>query len=153
MHWTQAVWLAMFLAAAAIGRADWKVIAACLANFAGTALLAPSLLSVAVIDIATASFLLVTCGKKGAVLAAFYAIYTPVCVFGGWLGWPNSTTYAIVDAVGLLQFLVIARGDGRTGRVCWAADRRGSVTGGMLSRGGYSSGLAFMDKKEGPLNA
>ena len=105
MEWTFA-FTAALAAALAYSRPKRGVVALMLLNLAATLWLAPEARALALADLGTAAAML-ACGPLGMVLAVTFAAMAVADAAAG-LGFPIGTTFAIVEALAVLQVLIIA---------------------------------------------
>jgi len=157
MHWTQIIFPFCIVASLWIGGARAMVWVAVLGNFFATVTLSQEYLPVGVADAISATILLAIGGRREAVIAAIYGAMIPLYVAGLWLHWQLPATYAIVDALGILQLLVIARVDRGLSRpvggLCRFTRGRGAYTHNRGAAGGNMGRTMAMDTQEsGALN-
>jgi len=124
MHWTQAVYLGLLVAAIAYGRPPRLIIAVMVGNFAATWYLAADPLAVGIVDAASAGVLLHLRTVQSWFIVTLFSVMIIVYV-SGWL-WavPNFATYTIIDLIALLQLGAIGGLGGGISR--WFARRRAS---------------------------
>lgn len=99
------------LALVALNGRDWPIVSVLATNFIGTMILADMPLAVAGLDIVCASWLVCFGNTRAKAVGWFYVLMLLSYAFGRAMELPNSTTYAIVDIIGLLQYLVAGHVD------------------------------------------
>ncbi len=140
MDWSQ-VLVASALALVALNGRDWPIVSVLAANFIATMILAGSPLFVAGADIACALILLRMGTIRAKAVGWFYVLMLISYAIGRACELPNSATYAIVDLIGLAQYMVaghvdnggrgVARGFADCGRVGLRLVRRASGAMGL----------------------
>lgn len=141
MHWTQAAYICLLLVAIA---ASWRlhgsaiIAAVMLGNLGATMAMAHDPVAVGVADAASAALLLIG-PTRARIVAMLFSVMIPVYVSALVFTWPNSTTYAIIDLIALVQLGVIGGVDRGLGRAARAAGRRGNDAGNTAPDGRYAT--------------
>lgn len=131
----QSVYFLLLIWAVLIGRPDVRVVVAVFANLLLTITLASSTSWVAVLDLATACFLIWVGGKQANYLSFVYSLLVPVYVTGDAIGLTKYTTYAIVDIAAIaILLLLIGPGGGRRIRNCISGIGRNAIPSAILAR-------------------
>ena len=110
MDWSQTL-VASALALVALNGRDWPIVSVLVANFIGTMILADMPLAVAGLDIFCASWLICFGNTRAKAVGWFYVLMLLSYALGRAIELPNSATYAIVDLIGLGQYLVAGHVD------------------------------------------
>lgn len=151
MDWTQWLYLALLGAALGFGRPGWLIASAMAFNLAATVLWASFPMSVAVADAICGAALLFG-GKRAKAIGILFAAMVIWAVLAQSFGFPNSTTYAIVDVLAYGQLIIIGgSGVGMVRRVRTSrrfVDRRGSHHMGGMARGGASRVAHYLSFSE-----
>lgn len=151
MDWTQWAFIAALGAALAFGRPGWIIAAVMAGNVAATILWGASPMTVAVVD-AVCGAVLIFGGKRSKAVALLFAAMVIWAVLARGFGFPNSTTYAIVDLLAYGQLVIIGgAGFGMGRRYCTSrstVDRRGPHHLGGMARGGAPSIAHYLSISE-----
>ena len=148
MDWSQIIFAAGIFAALLIGLPHWRIWAVMVCNFVATMTFADTPTAVGIMDIASATFLL-GAGRQAHIVAFLFACMIPIY----WLTtvfpqWPNSATYAIIDAIAYVQLGVIGYGGGGIAFICrHLVLRHRAFLGAMAFRGDTKSGVAMVSKE------
>lgn len=141
MHWTQAVYIGLLIAALASSwRRDWSAMIALVmaANLGATMALAGDPLSVGVMDAACASVLLLG-NRRALILATLFSVMILIYVSAWAFSWKNSTTYTIIDLIAYVQLGVISGLDSGIRRRVRAFARRSALPAGPETQGGHAT--------------
>lgn len=119
----QALYAAAFILVLAFGAPNLFVARVMAVNFLITMALGGDELSVAVLDLLCIAAL-VGQGPQARVVAALYILMVPIYIAGRANQWPADTTYAIIEALGYGQLMVMGNVGGGMGRRCRNTLRR-----------------------------
>jgi len=103
----QIAFLGLFALAVLLGRPDWRIAAIWLVSFGVCMAHAGDEMALAAISVATAAFFSIVETRRAQVVAGLYATMAFSYVFGVAFAWPESTTYGIVELLGVAALGVI----------------------------------------------
>jgi len=145
MDWSQLLFFALIFAATLTG--DKRIAAVMWMNFTATVALAGNPVTVAGAD-ALAAALLLSCGRRGQIVAAVYAIMIPIYPFAAWAGLPSYATYTIIDLLAFIQLAAMGgwdRGVGIARR--FVSGRSSVILGSVEARDNASGGVGLHPAK------
>ena len=140
--------IAVLIVIAGLTGRQWNIVSIVALNFMATMLLAANPVNVAIGDAIAASLLLFM-GRRGQVVAAIYAVMIPIYPAMSAAGFPNYTTYAIIDVLAIGQILIAGRWDVGIGRALWVIGGRYPAVRRVVASWPGLARRSGMDKAEG----
>lgn len=140
MDWSQYLFIALLLLATMTGQKRIAVMlwGNLIATIALTELMAgDARIAIAVADSVTAALLL-SCGQRGQIIAAVYAVMIAIYPMTAFAGFAEATTYAIIDLLAIVQLAVFGRWDRGLGIALGAVVRGRSAFHGPVQDGNYA---------------
>lgn len=147
MHWTQIAYPILLGAACYFGGASRVLTIACFGNFIGTVLLSASTISVAIVDLVTICALIGR-GRRENISAMVFLMMVFAYPISSGLNFTTSTTYAIVDALGVLLLGVVANVGGGGGRNSRVTRRRRFGLASVAQVGRYAPVFGRINPRE-----